>query len=192
MSPYTDSVVNRIAELGQRNLTENLLPQVNSTFTGAGQFGSTRNADFTNRALRDANESILGQQANALQTGYQNASQTALQDLTRQANLGALTQQLGYQDTSYLDTMGLQQQNQQQRNLDLGYQDFTNQRDYAKNQLSFLSDVIRGNPVSATGFSATTSPGSATTTMSPLAAAAQGFLGTRALTSTPQVQQARS
>ena len=192
MSPYTDSVVNRIAELGQRNLTENLLPQVNSTFTGAGQFGSTRNADFTNRALRDANESILGQQANALQTGYQNASQTALQDLTRQANLGALTQQLGYQDTSYLDTMGLQQQNQQQRNLDLGYQDFTNQRDYAKNQLSFLSDVIRGNPVSTTGFSATTSPGSATTTMSPLAAAAQGFLGTRTLTSTPQVQQARS
>jgi hypothetical protein len=73
MNPYIDSVVNRIGELGQRNLSENLLPQVNQTFTGAGQFGGSRNEEFTNRAVRDANESILGQQASALQTGYQNA-----------------------------------------------------------------------------------------------------------------------
>ena len=188
MSPYTDSVVNRIAQLGQRNLTENLLPQVNSTFTGAGQFGSTRNADFTNRALRDSNESILGQQTSALQSGYTQAQNTALTDLQRQAQLGQLTQQLGYQDASMLDTVGAQQQQQIQRNMDLGQQDFTNQLNYPKTQLSFLSDIIRGQPVNQTSYAATTNPGSSYSSLSPLAAATQGFLGARTLTSAPTTQ----
>jgi len=188
MSPYTDSVVNRIAQLGQRNLTENLLPQVNSTFAGAGQFGSTRNADFTNRALRDTNESILGQQANALQSGFTQAQNMTLQDLQRQANLGQQVQQQGIVDTGQLDTIGQQQQQQQQRNMDLAYQDFAQQRDYNKTNLSFLSDVIRGNPVSTTGFQALTNPGTGMNTISPLAAAAQGFLGTRSTVSSPTQQ----
>lgn len=185
MSPYTDQVVNRIAQLGQRNLTENLLPQVNSTFTGAGQFGSTRNADFTNRALRDANESILGQQANALQTGYSQAQSAALQDLTRQAQLGQLTQQLGYQDVSMLDTIGQQQQQQTQQNMNLANTDFTNQRNYPKTQISFLSDILRGQQVGTNSFSANTNPAATTQQLSPLAAAAQGFLGARSLVSSP-------
>jgi len=181
MSPYTDSVVNRIAQLGQRNLTENLLPQVNSTFTGVGQFGSTRSSDFTNQAVRNANESILGQQASALESGYQNAANTALQDLTRQASLGQLQQQLGYQDASMMDTMGQQQQAQMQKNMDLANQDYTNQLNYPKQQLSFLSDIIRGQQVGSTGFSSTTAPSAASSTISPLAAAAQGFLGAKTL-----------
>ena len=185
MSPYTDSVVNRIATLGQRNLSENLLPQVNSTFTGAGQFGSTRNADFTNRALRDTNESILGQQSQALQTGYQNASNTALQDLTRQAQLGQMTQQLGYQDVSMLDTIGQQQQQLEQQNMNLANTDFTNQTNYPKTQLSFLSDIIRGQPVAQSSFQANTNPAATAQQLSPLAAAAQGFLGARSLVSSP-------
>lgn len=185
MSPYTDQVVDRIAQLGQRNLTENLLPQVNSTFTGAGQFGSTRNADFTNRALRDANESILGQQANALQTGYSQAQNAALQDLTRQAQLGQLTQQLGYQDVSMLDTIGQQQQQQTQQNMNLANTDFTNQKNYPKTQISFLSDILRGQQVGTNSFSANTNPAATTQQLSPLAAAAQGFLGARSLVSSP-------
>ena len=185
MNPYTDSVVNRIAQLGQRNLTENLLPQVNSTFTGAGQFGSTRNADFTNRALRDANESIMGQQANALQTGYQQSGQMALADLQRQAQLGALQQQLGYQDVSMLDTIGQQQQQLQQQNMNMAQQDFTNQKNYQKSNLAFLSDIIRGQPFSSTKYEAQIQPTAQQTYMSPLAAAAQGFLGARTLASSP-------
>lgn len=185
MSPYTDQVVNRIAQLGQRNLTENLLPQVNSTFTGAGQFGSTRNSEFTSRALRDANESIMGQQASALQTGYSQAQNAALQDLTRQAQLGQLTQQLGYQDVSMLDTIGQQQQQQTQQNMNLANTDFTNQRNYPKTQLSFLSDIIRGQQVAQNSYQATSNPAATTQQLSPLAAAAQGFLGARSLVSSP-------
>ena len=184
MSPYTDSVVNRIAQLGQRNLTENLLPQVNSTFTGAGQFGSTRSSDFTDRALRDANESILGQQSSALQAGYTQAQNTAMTDLQRQAALGQQVQNQGYQDTGMLDTMGQEQQAQTQKNMDLAGTDYTAQVNYPKTQLSFLSDIIRGQPVSTTSYQANTNPAAtAQQQMSPLAAAAQGFLGARTLSS---------
>jgi len=184
MSPYTDSVVDRIAQLGQRNLTENLLPQVNSTFTGAGQFGSTRSSDFTNRAVRDSNESILGAQSSALQAGYTQAQNAALTDMQRQAALGQQVQNQGYQDAAMLDTTGQQQQAQTQKNMDLAGQDYTAQVNYPKTQLSFLSDIIRGTPASTTGFQASTNPAAtAAAQQSPLAAAAQGFLGARTLAS---------
>jgi len=185
MNPYTNQVVYRIGALGQRNLSENLLPQVNQTFTGAGQFGGTRNAEFTNRAMRDANESILGQQSQALQQGYTQAQQAALSDLTRQGQLGQLTQQLGAQDVSLLETAGMQQQSQQQRAMDIAYQDFLQQRDYQKNQLSFLSDIIRGQQVPTSQYTTQASAPSYTAQMSPLAAATQGFLGARSIMTQP-------
>lgn len=193
MSPYTDSVVNRIAQLGQRNLSENLLPQVNSTFTGAGQFGSTRNADFTNRALRDANESILGEQSKALQSGFQSAQNMALQDLTRQAGLGGQVQQFGAQDIGLLSTAGQQQQGLEQQNLSLANQDWQSQNNFQKDQLGWLSNIIRGLPAGQQSSVTQTSVPTAANQISPLAAAAQGFLGARTLASpTQQVAQTRT
>lgn len=205
MNPYTNQVVDRMAELGQRNLSENLLPQVNQTFTGAGQFGGTRNAEFTNRALRDANESIMAQQGQLLNTGFAqqqqaantdlqrmmqglqagtNAAQSAgLTDLQRYAQLAQLKQQLGYQDLSVLDTLGQQQQQQQQRNMDLAGQDFMQQVNYPKQQLSFLSDIIRGQQVGQSGYQSSYNPGAISNQLSPLAAATQGFLGARSILS---------
>jgi len=34
--------------------------------------------------------------------------------------------------------------------LDTGYQDFINQRDYPKNQISYMSNILRGVPVTPT------------------------------------------
>lgn len=184
MNPYIGGVTDEIARLGQRNLSENLLPQVNQTFTGAGQFGGSRNEEFTNRAVRDANESIMGQQSQALQTGFQNAMTNANADLARQAQLGQLTQQLGNQEASMLESSGMQKQGQQQRALDLAYNDFLQQRDYQKNQLSFLSEIIRGLPASGAKYTSSSSAPAYTAQMSPLAAATQGFLGGASLTNT--------
>ena len=142
MSPYTDSVVNRIAQLGQRNLSENLLPQVNSTFAGNWQFGSTRNADFTNRALRDANESILGAQSSALQSGFTQAQNTAGTDLARIGALGGTAQTYGLNDIGTLNTLGQQQQNLTQNNMNTAYQDFLDQRDYQQKQLGVMGGVL--------------------------------------------------
>ena len=64
MNPYVNDAANSLISQSNRNLTENILPAINSTFVGNGQFGSSRNADFTNRALRDQQQTLtnsLGQ-----------------------------------------------------------------------------------------------------------------------------------
>jgi len=177
MNPYTQSVVDRIAQLGQRNLTESILPQINSTFVGAGQFGSDRNASFMNRAMRDANESILGQQADALNKGYTQSQDAALKDMQRYAQLGQQVQNQGYQDVGMMDTIGQVQQNLAQKNMDMSYQDFVNQRDHQKNQLSWAGSVLTGLPKVSETSSIVASPQNNSITMSPLAAYAQGFAG---------------
>ena len=64
MNPYVNDAANSLITQSNRNLMENVLPGVNSTFVGNGQFGSSRNADFTNRAIRDNQQTLtnaLGQ-----------------------------------------------------------------------------------------------------------------------------------
>jgi len=78
LSPYLSGVLNQIQRLGNQNLTENVLPGINSTFAGDGQFGSSRNADFANRAIRDNMREILGAQAVAGNQAYNQASQDYL------------------------------------------------------------------------------------------------------------------
>jgi hypothetical protein len=108
MNPYVQNVVNEQARLSNQNLFENVIPQVNSTFTGAGQFGSSRNADFMNRAIRDQQYNLQGQQGQTLFNAQQAAgnqykdwtqmgTQASQQDFTnwlQQANypLSALSQ----------------------------------------------------------------------------------------------------
>jgi len=83
MNPYTQNVVDENTRLSNQNLFENVLPQVKSTFTGAGQFGSTRNADFTNRAIRDQGQTLAGVNANVLM-GAQNQANQTYQTWTKQ------------------------------------------------------------------------------------------------------------
>jgi len=151
MSPYTQGVTDRIAELGARNLREKLLPEVNDTFIRAGQFGGSRNADFTARALRDTNESILGQQATALEqaqkdamSNYQTAQQRQMQ---AGQTMGALGQISGDEARKQLEEMmklGTVPQSLKQANLDLATKDFENQVNYPQQQLQLLNSIIRG------------------------------------------------
>jgi hypothetical protein len=103
MNPYTQNVTDQIARLGARNLSENLLPNVSDAFIKAGQFGGTRMGEFGSRALRDTQESILGQQSQALQQGYGQALGAAQQDASRQAQLASTAGGLGQaQQQAYL------------------------------------------------------------------------------------------
>lgn len=186
MNPYVTDVVDRIGTLGSRNLWENQVPQLNSTFAGAGQFGSTRNGDFMNRALRDNTDSTLAAQGSALNTGYQNAVINFQNDATRVGNASNMDQQLTYQDVGMLDASGLKQQNLDQQSLDQGYNDFTTQQQYPKNQLDWLSQIIRGLPAQ-NQTSGVTSASAPVQTMSPLQQAAAAFAGTRSALTGPSV-----
>lgn len=100
MSPYQQGVLDVIAKQGARNLSENLLPQVSDAFIRAGQFGSSRMGEFGSRALRDTQEAILNQQAQAAQQGYGQSLQAAQADLARQAQLAGTVGSISGADLS--------------------------------------------------------------------------------------------
>lgn len=95
MNPYTDQVVNRIGELGARNLREQFLPQIQDKAIQSGQFGGSRQGEAIGRALRDTQESTLAQQSQALQAGYGQAGQLMQADKARQLQAAGQTAALG-------------------------------------------------------------------------------------------------
>jgi hypothetical protein len=131
MNPYQEQVVNRIGQLGTRALQEQVLPGIENEMIRAGQFGGTRQAEITGRAIRDAIEGISAQQSAALQQGYGQAQQTAQADLARQAQLASTAGGLGGAQQQALlgagsrmadigQTYGALTQAQQQMLADLG------------------------------------------------------------------------
>ena len=176
MNPYTDAVVDRIGDLGARQLREKFLPEISDRFVGAGQFGGSRQAEMIGRALRDTSESTLAQQTQALQQGYTQASDIAQGDLARQAqlagtagnigqnqqqallsagtnlanlgstygNLAEQQQRMGLTGISALQNAGQLQQDQNQKNLDVAYQDFLKQQANPQTQLNALTGTLQG------------------------------------------------
>lgn len=188
MNPYNQAVTDQIARLGARNLTENLLPGVSDQFIRAGSFGGSRMGEFGNRAVRDTQEAILGQQANTLQQGYTQALGASQQDLARQqgalaqtAELAKMQQGLSAADAASLQSIGAEQQAQQQRGLDVAYQDFLTQQQWPQQQINAMSTTLRGlNPAAVP----TTSSSSGATTQfapSPLSQVASAYFTAKGL-----------
>lgn len=100
MNPYTQNITDQMAKLGARNLSENLLPAVSDQFVRAGQFGGSRMGEFGSRALRDTQEAVLNQQAQALQSGYGQALEASQADLARQAQLAGTAGSIAGADLS--------------------------------------------------------------------------------------------
>ena len=173
MNPYTQNVVNQIAEQGVRQLQEKYLPAVGEEFIKAGQFGvgpgSTGMGEFGARALRDVQEAVLAEQSKALQAGYGQAADIygadvgrmatlagtagqlglgdikALQDLAgRYGELGTTGQALGLKGAEAVTGVGTAEREMQQANLNLAYQDFLRQQGYPAEQVKFLGNVLSG------------------------------------------------
>jgi len=157
MNPYMDQVTGQIAKLGARNLSENILPAVGDTFIRSGQYGSGRMGEMGDRAIRDQSEAILAEQGRALASGfntalggYQTGREQQLQAAQGLGTLATTGQQNLITGNAALEASGQAQQQQQQRNLDLAYGDFTDQRDYDRRQTEYLSNLLRGNPTGTT------------------------------------------
>ena len=169
-----DNVMDMIARRGQRNLSENLLPAVQDTFIGSGQFGGGRMNEFSGRALRDTNQSILDAQAGAF---LQNQGQQA----SAAQGLGALSQQgqtQGLKDAAALQSIGGEQQAQQQKSLDTAYNQFLEERNAPRDTAQFMSQIIRGyNPPTTTSTSTDQVASNAQMGASPLAQLAGAGIG---------------
>lgn len=189
MNPYQSQVVDEIARLGNRNFQENMLPQIDSTFVGAGQFGSSRNAEILGRAMRDTQRDITGQQSQALQQGWNTSANIFNQDMSRNmqglqqagnlaSNLGTLAsgaqdtqagrlaglstqgQQQYATDAAQLGAIGDQQQAMQQRFMDQRYNDYVEQRDAGMNNLAWANSLARGAQLPTSSEQTYTGPGS--------------------------------
>jgi hypothetical protein len=186
MSPYIQSVISNLSDIGQRNIQQNLAPQATAAAVGSGQFGSKRGAEVLGQteanAMRDLNSNI----ASTLNTGYNtglqaattqnqiagqagstaaNAAGTGQSNLinagAQQGNLAATNQQLGLADINALSTLGQQQQTIEQ-----------NKQLFPLNNLSTLSGMLRGyNMPTTTTTQLTGSP------LSALAAIGSGTAG---------------
>jgi hypothetical protein len=108
MNPYQTGVMDVIAKQGARNLTENIMPGVSDAFIKAGQFGSSRMGEMGSRAIRDTQEAILNQQAQAAQQGYGQALGAAQADLARQAGLAGTVGSISGADLSRIMQGGSQ------------------------------------------------------------------------------------
>jgi hypothetical protein len=184
MSPYIDSVVNRIGDLGNRNLTEKILPGINDDFIRAGQYGSTPMMETVGRGIRDTQESISAAQSNALNTGYTGAQSAFQADKSREAGIGQVAGNFSSADTTNQlatgaaqmklgtanqtaavtsgaaqEAVGNSQRAIDQQNLDVAHQDFMDAKNYPIDMLKLVSGVQNGAPnVGGTTYTTKTGP----------------------------------
>lgn len=179
MDPYVGNVIDRAKLEANRNWSEKIMPQIENRFITSGQSGSSGHRVGLERAGRDVTEGLNSQAMAALSDAYktagsqyqtdasrlagigQNVGQLGLQTGSQMSGLAQLQQQMAGRDASSLSMVGDAQQQQTQRNLDLAYGDFQNQRDYPRQNVDWMSSIIRGMPYDRTTNTTSTGPANA-------------------------------
>lgn len=169
MNPYSEQVADIIGRRGEERYLDKFIDPVMDTFTSAGQFGSSRNMDFSRKAMEDASREITDAQTQALSTGYGQGLQgyEQFQNLAQQGGKSAADMSRGALDV--LSAVGGQEQGQNQKSLDQLYKDFLEQRDYPWTQIDRLKALGSGISVpNASSVSSTTAPTTSQGGASPL------------------------
>jgi hypothetical protein len=109
--------------------------------SGANIFGAEQAQDAANRRLNT--DVFAGNQARQLdQYGRQISAADKLLET------GAAGDQLAFNRAKLQAGVGGALEGKTQQGLDIGYNDFVNQRDFDRNQLNFYSGILRGVPIS--------------------------------------------
>jgi len=206
LNPYQENVTDKMSEIAERQVREKLLPGLSDTFTRSGQYGSTRHQELAERGVRDIASELQSNIGTQLAKGYDSAAAQKAADLTRQASIGQAAgtlagtemqqkgalasiqaglgqkeQALGLQSAAAKEAVGGEQQAMQQKMDDLRYADFQKQTNFPKENISWLSSIIRGLP-SGGGTTASTTTGSGQSySSSPLAQLASAGLSAAAI-----------
>jgi hypothetical protein len=177
MDPYIENVIDRGSQLATRTLNEKFLPSVANYFGAAGSGPrSTQMRKTVDQGVRDLTEGLNTQNQAALSGAYSNAGQMFGQDANRmgalaqtagnlglnsaqiQGGLAETGQTLALQDAAAQAAVGETLQGDEQRSLDLAYEDFQNERDFPRENVDWLSSVIRGTPHGETSTTSGTGP----------------------------------
>ena len=183
MNPYTQDVVNNIGIQGQRNIQQNLAPQATAGAVGSGQFGSQRGAQVLGQTLSNADQNINAQQATAMQTGYQNAMESAAKQNSLDAQVGQISGNAASQGQQNLTNAGQVQGGLASTNSALGLAGVNAQANLGAQQQKIdqnqqLFDLSKQDTLSGIlrGYTVPTSV-TKTATASPLSTLAGGVTG---------------
>ena len=211
MSPYTSNVTDSISKLADQNWNNNIMPGINSSMIGNGQFGSTRNADVLGQAAANEQAQVTGAQSGALQAGYTGAQAQFNTDQARaqtqgqiQANTaltgantstnglntaatGALTlaqgaQTMGNTDAQSTLNIGNQQQTLQQTGLNADTANATAVQQAPWTQLNNQAGLMNGVQLPSTVTTTNNGPASSYSP-SPLSGALSTYFMTQGLNS---------
>ena len=157
---------NLAAQLGVQQLGE----QSRQYGAGLGMTGAQAAAQYGQAAQQ------LGEQSRQYGAGLGlQGLQTALQGAGQLGQLGGQQFQQGMDINKLQAGYGSQQQQQQQNIMSQQYQDFQNQQNYPYKQLGFMSDMLRGLPLSQSSQQMYQQPPSALSQVAGLGTAAYGI-----------------
>ena len=149
-----------------------------------GDIQATGLQNAYNQAMQQFNQSQAQNQAAAQLNAQQQqfgaglglqGLQAANQSAAALGTLGNLQYQQNMGINALQNQYGLQQQAQIQKDLDTQYQDYLNYQNYPYKQLGFMSDIIRGVPLTQTGSSVYQAPPSTAQTIASLGLGAAGI-----------------
>lgn len=163
MSPYMQSVVDIQKREAMRDFGQQQTQNQAAAYR-AGGFGGDRHAIVDSEAYRNLNQNLGDIQATGLQSAYTNAQGQFNAD--RSGSVGAYTGAAGAGNTlagigqqnfanqlaanQGLMGIGNQQQGLQQQGLDVGYQNFLEQRDHPLKQAQIMQQGYQGMPMTQT------------------------------------------
>ena len=132
-------------------------------------------AQFNADQARRLQAQQLGEQSKQYGAGLGlQGLQTALQGAGQMGQLGGQQFAQGMDINKLQQSYGTQQQQQEQNIMSQQYQDFLNQQNYPYKQLGFMSDMLRGLPLSQSATQVYQAPPSALSTAAGLGTAALG------------------
>ena len=156
MSPYMQQVVDiekREAERAAERTRQGLAAQA----VGSRAFGGSREALMQSELERNLQQQLGDIQARGQQAAFQQAQQAFEQQKQRQlaggqqmASMAPIQSGVQFKELGALAGIGEQQRQQQQKALDLGFQQFREEQTYPEASLQQYQSIIRGFPLQPT------------------------------------------
>ena len=156
MSPYVQNVIDVNQQEAIRNAQKGLVSQ-NMAAARQGTYGGARNALMTSEADRNLQTQLAQIQSSGMQNAYEAAQKAQLGSATAYGQLGqglgqqgSLQQQSDLARSTALGAYGGTERSIGQQQIDAQYQDQMRALAFPEHQLSGLSGILRGIPITDT------------------------------------------
>ena len=161
MSPYIQNVID-IQKREARRSGELQNQQIADQAVGAGSYGGSRQAFQESERRRNEAQLLDDIQAKGLQSAFETGSAQFEREKGRDlaagqqyAGLAEQAPRLALAELGALSGVGAAKQEQGQRALDIGYQEFQEELQYPERALQEYSSIIRGFPLTPNQFGVT-------------------------------------